>query len=188
MTLNPDFDALEVISQDRKHVWHHLTQHKAHENADPLVIVKGDGMRVWDATGKEHLDAVSGAVWTVNVGYGRTEIADAVRDQLVEMNYFAQAVGNVPAAKFAARLIEKMPGMNRVYFSNSGSEANEKGFKIVRQIAQRKHGGKKYKILYRDRDYHGTTISTLSASGQEERKGQYGPFTPGFVERSEGVV
>ena len=48
MTLNPDFDALEVISQDRSHVWHHLTQHKAHENSDPLVIVKGDGMRVWD--------------------------------------------------------------------------------------------------------------------------------------------
>ena len=182
MTLNPDFDVQDVVSKDRNHVWHHLTQHKALEDNDPLVIVKGEGMRVWDANGKEHLDAVSGAVWTVNVGYGRTEIADAVRDQLVEMNYFAQAAGNVPAAKFAARLIDKMPGMNRVYFSNSGSEANEKGFKIVRQIAQKKYGGKKHKILFRDRDYHGTTITTLSASGQEERKGQYGPFTPGFVE------
>ncbi|MGB0849084.1 MAG: aspartate aminotransferase family protein [Thiolinea sp.] len=182
MTLNPDFDALEVINKDRDHVWHHLTQHKSLEQNDPLVIVKGEGMRVWDAKGKEHLDAVSGAVWTVNVGYGRTEIADAVRDQLVEMNYFAQAAGNIPAAKFAARLVEKMPGMNRVYFSNSGSEANEKGFKIVRQISQKKYGGKKHKILFRERDYHGTTITTLSASGQEERKGQYGPFTPGFVE------
>ncbi|MGB1256882.1 MAG: aspartate aminotransferase family protein, partial [Thiolinea sp.] len=60
--------------------------------------------------------------------------------------------------------------------------ANEKGFKIVRQISQKKYGGKKHKILFRERDYHGTTITTLSASGQEERKGQYGPFTPGFVE------
>ncbi|MEZ5448282.1 MAG: aminotransferase class III-fold pyridoxal phosphate-dependent enzyme [Thiolinea sp.] len=73
-----------------------------------------------------------------------------------------------------------MPGMSRVYYSNSGSEANEKGFKIVRQIAHKKYGGKKHKILYRDRDYHGTTITALSASGQEGAK-WYGPFTPGFV-------
>ncbi|MEZ5537060.1 MAG: aminotransferase class III-fold pyridoxal phosphate-dependent enzyme [Thiolinea sp.] len=185
MTYNPDFsvqDVQDVIDKDRQHVWHHLTQHKPLEQNDPLVIVKGEGMRVWDATGKEHLDAVSGGVWTVNVGYGRTEIADAVRDQLVEMNYFAAAMGNIPSARFAARLIDKMPGMSRVYFSNSGSEANEKAFKIVRQIAAKKYGGKKHKILYRERDYHGTTITALSASGQQERKSQYGPFTPGFVE------
>lgn len=177
-----EFDAKEVIGCDRKHVWHHLTQHKPFEQNDPMVIVKGEGMRVWDAKGNEYLDAVSGAVWTVNVGYGRTEIADAVRDQLVNMNYFAQTAGNVPAAQFAERLISKMPGLSRVYYSNSGSEANEKAFKIVRQIAQKKYGGKKYKILFRERDYHGTTITALSATGQFERKNQYGPFTPGFVE------
>ncbi|WP_036551868.1 aspartate aminotransferase family protein [Neptunomonas japonica] len=171
-----------VLESDRSHVWHHLSQHKAYENSDPLMIVKGKGVRVWDAKGNEYLDAVSGAVWTVNVGYGRTEIADAVRDQLVTMNYFAQTAGNVPAAQFAERLISKMPGLSRVYYSNSGSEANEKAFKIVRQIADKKFGGKKRKILYRERDYHGTTITTLSATGQSERRNQYGPFTPGFVE------
>jgi adenosylmethionine-8-amino-7-oxononanoate aminotransferase len=66
-------------------------------------------------------------------------------------------------------LIEKMPGMSRVYYSNSGSEANEKAYKMVRQIAHRHHGGKKWKILYRERDYHGTTIATLSAGGQPQR-------------------
>lgn len=183
MTYNVnEFDAREVVATDKKHVWHHLTQHKPFEENDPMVIVKGEGMRVWDAKGNEYLDAVSGAVWTVNVGYGRTEIADAVRDQLVTLNYFAQTAGNVPAAQFANRLISKMPGMSRVYYSNSGSEANEKAFKIVRQIAQKKYGGKKHKILFRERDYHGTTITTLSATGQFERKNQYGPFTPGFVE------
>lgn len=171
-----------VVESDRSHVWHHLSQHKAYENSDPLMIVKGKGVRVWDAKGNEYLDAVSGAVWTVNVGYGRTEIADAVRDQLVTMNYFAQTAGNVPAAQFAERLISKMPGLSRVYYSNSGSEANEKAFKIVRQIADKKYGGKKRKILFRERDYHGTTITTLSATGQSERRNQYGPFTPGFVE------
>jgi len=177
-----EFDSQQVVAQDRKHVWHHLTQHKPFEEKDPMVIVKGLGMRVWDAKGNEYLDAVSGAVWTVNVGYGRTEIADAVRDQLVTLNYFAQTAGNVPAAQFAEKLISKMPGMSRVYYSNSGSEANEKAFKIVRQIAAKKYGGKKHKILFRERDYHGTTITALSATGQFERKNQYGPFTPGFVE------
>jgi taurine-pyruvate aminotransferase len=147
-----------------------------------MMIVEGRGLRVKDANGKEYVDAVSGAVWTVNVGYGRESIANAVRDQLLKMNFFANSAGNIPGALFAERLIEKMPGMSRVYYSNSGSEANEKAFKIVRQIAARKYGGKKHKVLYRDRDYHGTTITALSATGQSERKGQYGPFTPGFVE------
>jgi len=71
--------------------------------------------------------------------------------------------------------------MSRVYFANSGSEANEKGFKMVRQIAHKKYGGKKNKILYRERDYHGMTIACMSAGGQEERNAQYGPFTPGFI-------
>ena len=59
-----------------------------------------------------------------------------------------------------------MPGLSRVYYCNSGSEANEKAFKMIRQIAHKRYGGKKNKILYRDRDYHGTTISTLSAGAK----------------------
>jgi taurine-pyruvate aminotransferase len=175
-------DPAAVIESDRAHVWHHLAQHKPFETIDPQIIVEGKGMRVWDITGKEHLDAVSGGVWTVNVGYGRTEIADAVRDQLVKMCYFAGAKGTIPGAEFAQRLIEKMPGLDRVYYANSGSEANEKAFKMVRQISHKHYGGKKHKILYRDRDYHGTTIACLSAGGQQERNAQYGPFAPGFVE------
>lgn len=178
----PSNDLLQTIAADRSHVWHHLTQHKPFESQDPRLYVEGRGMRLWDAVGREYLDAVSGGVWTVNVGYGRTSIADAVREQLVRMNYFSGAAGSVPGARFAGRLIDKMPGLSRVYYANSGSEANEKAFKIVRQIAHRHHGGRKYKILYRERDYHGTTISALSASGQPERSAQYGPLTPGFVQ------
>ncbi len=177
-----EFDRDAVVSDDRAHVWHHLSQHKPYETSDPMVIVEGKGLRVWDINGKQYLDAVSGGVWTVNVGYGRESIAKAVHDQLVKLNFFAGAQGSVPGALFARALIEKMPGMSRVYYSTSGSEANEKGFKIVRQIAERKFGGKKHKILYRERDYHGTTITALSAGGQVERNLQYGPFTPGFVE------
>ncbi|MFN3954121.1 MAG: aspartate aminotransferase family protein [Pararhodobacter sp.] len=174
-------DLQGVIEADRAHVWHHLTQHKAFETIDPRIIVEGRGLRVWDATGRETLDAVSGGVWTVNVGYGRESIANVVRDQLLKMNYFAGAAGSVPGALYAEALVARMPGMSRVYYSNSGSEANEKAYKMVRQIAHRRHGGKKWKILYRERDYHGTTIAALASGGQEERKAMYGPFPPGFV-------
>jgi len=174
-------DLSGITAADKAHVWHHLVQHKPFETVDPRIIIEGKGLRVWDAKGKEHIDAVSGGVWTVNVGYGRDSIADAVREQLVRMNYFAGAAGSIPGARFAERLISKMPGLSRVYYCNSGSEANEKAFKMVRQIAHKRHGGRKHKILYRDRDYHGTTIACLSAGGQDERNAQYGPYTPGFV-------
>jgi len=174
-------DLGHVIDADRAHVWHHLTQHKPFETGEPRIFVEGKGLRIWDQNGKEHLDAVAGGVWTVNVGYGRESIADAVRDQILKMNFFGGSAGTIPGALFAEKLIEKMPGMSRVYFANSGSEANEKGFKMVRQIAHKRYGGKKHKILYRDRDYHGSTIASISAGGQDERNAQYGPFTPGFV-------
>lgn len=174
-------DLSKVVSADKANVWHHLSQHKPYETSDPRIIVEGKGMRVWDQNGKEFIDAVSGGVWTVNVGYGRAEIADAVRDQLMKVCYFAQSAGSIPGALFAEKLIDKMPGMSRVYYTNSGSEANEKVFKMVRQLAHKKYGGKKTKILYRDRDYHGSTLATMSAGGQEERIAQYGPFAPDFV-------
>ena len=174
-------DLERVVTADKAHVWHHLVQHKPFETNDPRIIIEGKGMRVWDQNGKEYIDAVSGAVWTVNVGYGRESIAKAVHDQLMKMCYFAQAAGSIPGSLFAEKLIEKMPGMTRVYYTNSGSEANEKVFKMVRQIAHKKYGGQKTKILFRDRDYHGGTLATMSAGGQDERVMQYGPLAPGFV-------
>ena len=171
-----------LVMQDKKHVWHHLTQHKPFEENDPMMIIKGDGMRVTDQNGVEYLDATSGGLWTVNVGYGREEMAQAVYQQLNKMPFFAGTAGSEPGAKFAAALIEKMPGLSRVYVSSSGSEANEKAYKMVRQRAHFINDGKKHKIIFRNRDYHGTTITALSSTGQFERKHQFGPFTPGFIE------
>jgi taurine-pyruvate aminotransferase len=172
----------DVITTDHSSVWFHLTQHQPLETSNPLVVVEGRGMRVTDAVGKEYLDATSGGVWSVNVGYGREEIAKAVHDQLVKMCYFAGTAGNEPGGKYASALVEKLPGMSKVYYSNSGSEANEKAYKMVRQLAHIEGDGSRHKIIYRDRDYHGTTIAALSSTGQYERKNQYGPFVPGFVE------
>ncbi|HED12892.1 MAG TPA: aminotransferase class III-fold pyridoxal phosphate-dependent enzyme [Gammaproteobacteria bacterium] len=177
-----EMETAQAIISDRTHAWHHLTQHKPFEETDPMMIVEGKGMRVKDANGREYLDAVSGGVWTVNVGYGRESIAKAVHDQLLKLCYFANTVGNIPAAQLSEKLTEKLPGMSRVYYSNSGSEANEKAYKIVRQLAFMYNEGRKHKIIFRDRDYHGTTIAALSSTGQFERKNQYGPFLEGFVE------
>ncbi|SEG47154.1 aspartate aminotransferase family protein [Vibrio hangzhouensis] len=172
----------QIVDLDKGTVWHHLTQHAVFDTQDPQIMDHAEGLDIWDIKGNHYLDATSGGVWCVNVGYGRTSIADAVRDQLVKLNYFAGSAGTPVAAQFAAKLLDKMPGMSRVYYSSSGSEANEKAYKMVRQIAHKKYGGKKHKILYRERDYHGTTIGCLSSTGQEQRKAQYGPFVPGFVE------
>lgn len=169
----------EYVSGDVSNVWHHLTLHQG--NA-PMIVAEGKGLYIKDINGKEYLDATSGGVWCVNVGYGRDRIADVVANQMKKLPFYAASCGSQPAIDFSEKLLSHMPGFSRVYISSSGSEANEKAFKMVRQISHLKHGGKKYKIIYRDRDYHGTTISTLSACGQEERRMQYGPFTPGFVE------
>ena len=171
-----------IIQNDKDHVWHHLTQHKAFESSDPMIVSKAKGMIVTDTKGNEYLDGTSGGVWTVNLGFGRDDMVEAVSNQLTKIPYFAGSFGNEPAAEYAKEVTSLMPGLDRVYYSNSGSEANEKGYKMVRQLAHFHNEGKKHKIIYRDRDYHGTTIGAMSSTGQLQRKKQYGPFVPGFVE------
>jgi len=178
-----EYDVGEMVDGDKNSLWHHLKPHKCFGTQEQMIIVEGKGLILKDIRGKEYLDATSGGVWSVMVGYGRDSIAEAVCEQLKKMNYFAGAYGNIPAIKFANKLLEKLPGHDKVYFSNSGSEANEKAFKIVRQASCIDPARKgKYKIMYRDRDYHGTTIATISASGQAQRKQDFGPFLDGFVE------
>ena len=177
------FDVEEIVRGDRDYLWHHIKPHKVFQYNEQMIIVEGKGLRVKDIRGKEYLDATSGGVWSVMVGHGRESIAEAVYQQLKKLGYYAGTVGTVPAIKFAAKLIELLPRLGKVYFSNSGSEANEKSFKIVRQLSHFDPDRKgKFKIVYRDRDYHGTTIGALSATGQFERKQDFGPFAPGFAE------
>jgi taurine-pyruvate aminotransferase len=167
------------IAADVKNVWHHLT---LHQSKAPMIVVEGKGLRIKDINGKEYLDATSGGVWCVNVGYGREEIADAVCAQMKKMAYYAASGGNLPAIDFSEKLLGHMPGLSRVYISSSGSEANEKAYKMIRLRAHNSGNKDKRKILYRYRDYHGTTIGALSSTGQPERKKCFGPFVPGFVE------
>ncbi len=177
------YDADAMVQGDKDFVWHHIKPHKVFQNAEQMIIVEGHGLTVRDIRGREYLDATSGGVWSVMVGHGRESVAKAVYDQLLTLGYYAGSVGNIPSIKFAAKLVELLPRLNKVFFSNSGSEANEKAFKIIRQLSHMDPSRMgKYKVLFRDRDYHGTTIGALSATGQHERKQDFGPFAEGFVE------
>lgn len=176
-----DIDA--VVRADRECVWHHIKPHKVFDSGEQMIVVSGEGLTVRDIRGREYLDATSGGVWGVIVGFGRESIARAVYDQLRVMPYFAGTVGNIPTIRFAEALLRRLPGLGKVFFSNSGSEANEKAFKMVRQLSHIDPDRRgKYKILFRERDYHGTTIGALSATGQAERRQDFGPFAEGFAE------
>jgi len=176
-------DSDELVRLHREHLWLHLTNHKSFEAQEPPIYVSGNGSMVKDIHGREYLDGLSGGVWCVNAGYGQKRIIDAIAEQLKQIPYYAGSVANPPYIRLAAKLAELLPELPKVYIANSGSEANEKAFKMSRQYFRLKYPGKdKYKIIYRHRDYHGSTLAVLAATGQFERKAGYGPLPEGFVE------
>jgi taurine-pyruvate aminotransferase len=163
--------------QDEKYVWHSM---KPFNPNATLVVEKAQGSWVTDVDGKRYLDAMSG-LWCVNVGYGRTELAEAAFEQLKELAYFPLSQSHVPAIKLAEKLNEMLGGDYVIFFSNSGSEANEAAFKIVRQYHQQKGEASRYKIVSRYRAYHGSSMGALAATGQAQRKYKYEPLAPGFL-------
>jgi taurine-pyruvate aminotransferase len=172
-----------IVQQDSQYLWHHLKPHRLFQQQEQMVAASGEGLFLTDVRGRRYLDATSGGVWCVNVGYGRKRIAAAMEREVRRLPYFAGVYGTIPAAGMAARLAELLPGMSKVFFSSSGSEANEKAYKMIRQAAAfHPHFKGRTKILYRHRDYHGTTYATMSSSGHPERKVGFEPLCPGFVE------
>jgi len=119
------FDVDEIIQQDKDFLWHHILPHKVYDKMEPMIFVEGNGLMIKDIRGREYLDASSGGVWTVNVGYGRESIAKVVASQLTKLNYFAGKFGTIPTIKLSEKLISLMPGLSKVYYSNSCSEAND---------------------------------------------------------------
>lgn len=166
---------------DKSHVWHPLFQHQQLDETDLLVIKSADGTSLIDADRRTYLDAYS-ALWNVNVGYGRQEIADAVYAQIQELCYYPHSQINVPATELAEKLASCLPGdLNHVYFCNSGSEANETAIKIARQYGKLTYPGEsRYKIISRYRGYHGFTYGAMSATGQARRRTAFEPLAPGF--------
>ena len=166
---------------DKAHVWHPLFQHQRLEETALAVFESAHGTTVVDVEGREYLDAYS-ALWNVNVGYGRQEIADAVYEQIQKLPYYPHSQINVPATMLAEQLAACLPGdLNHVYFCNSGSEANETAIKMARQYGRQTYPGEnRYKIISRYRGYHGFTYGALSATGQARRRKAFEPLVPGF--------
>ena len=153
------------------YVWHPLYQHQNLGQTQLTVFEQGEGVFLTDSDGNQYLDAYSG-LWNVNVGYGRQEIADAVYQQIQKLPYYPLSQINKPAALLAQRLADLLPGsLNHVFFSNSGSEANETAIKMARQYGrQRFPKENRYKIISRYRGYHGFTYGAMSATGQARRR------------------
>ena len=172
----------EIRKQDRAHVWHPMLQHRSLDKKDLLVFQDSRGTEVVDSEGVHYIDAMAG-IWNVNVGYGREEIVEAVYEQMKQLAYYPQTQINVPAARLAALLGEILPGdLDHVFFSNSGSEANETAIKVARQYGLQKFPGEnRHKIIARYQGYHGFTYGAMSATGQVKRREKFEPLAPGFV-------
>ncbi|MGE7665300.1 aspartate aminotransferase family protein [Ureibacillus composti] len=167
----------ELLSKDEKYVWHSM---KPYNPNATIVVEKSGGARITDVDGKEYIDAMAG-LFCVNVGYGRPELAQAAYEQLLKNAYTPLSQGHVPAIELAEKLNEMLGGDYVIFFSNSGSEANETAFKIARQYHQQRGEGSRYKIVSRYRAYHGNSMGSLAATGQAERKYKYEPLAPGFL-------
>jgi adenosylmethionine-8-amino-7-oxononanoate aminotransferase len=179
--MTDNIDYAELSRLDLEFLWHPLAQHKAYEKIPPRIITSGEGCYVTDSLGNRLLDGVSG-LWCVNVGYGRKELAQAAYDQMCELPYYSLVMSHAPAIRLAAKLVSLFQKPSHVFFSNSGSEANEAAFKIARQYHWQKGASGRTKILSRARAYHGSSLGALSATGQTERRLRYEPMLPGFVQ------
>ncbi|PFO01519.1 aspartate aminotransferase family protein [Bacillus sp. AFS076308] len=170
--------AEELLEKDRQYLWHHMSPYK--EKAAPTVAAEGKGSWITDINGKKYLDAMSG-LWCVNVGYGREELAQAAYEQLKSLSYFPLSQSHIPAIQLAEKLNEWLEGDYVIFFSNSGSEANETAFKIARQYHQQNGEPTRYKFISRYRAYHGNSMGALAATGQAVRKFNYEPLAPGYI-------
>lgn len=137
------------------------------------AMVKGEGCYLTDQEGKRYLD-MFGGLMLVEVGYGREEIAEVAREQMAQLHYVASGTfdhTNIPAIELAAKVVEKAPGdLSRVFFGNSGSEANEAAIKMAWQYHHITGHSQKRKIICRSDSYHGMTYLTQSITGMDRAR------------------
>ncbi len=145
----------------------------------PLTIVSGKGSLVYDENGKEYIDLGTGIA--VNTfGVADEEWAKAVTEQLYKCQHTSNLYYSEPCALLAKTLCERT-GMKKVFFSNSGAEANEAAIKVARKYAAEKKGKDTYTIITLNNSFHGRTITTLAATGQDVFHADFTPLTEGFV-------
>jgi len=154
-------------------------KHVAHTyNRYGLVLVRGKGSRVWDAEGKEYLDFVSGLA-VCNLGHCHPKVVKAIQEQAETLIHVSNFYYITPQIELASLLCQHSFA-EKVFFCNSGAEANEGAIKLARKYAKEKMEGNRYEIITMEQSFHGRTMATLTATGQEKFHKGYAPLVPGF--------
>ena len=144
----------------------------------PVVLVKGEGTRAWDADGKEYLDFVAG--WAVNqLGHCHPAVTQAIAEQAGTLIQVSNQFYSVPQLQLAETLVENS-ALDQVFFGNSGAEANEGAMKLARRYGKMNRDGA-YEIITALSSFHGRTMGTLAATGQPHYQENFTPLQPGFV-------
>jgi putrescine---pyruvate transaminase len=172
----------EMQATDAAHHLHPFSDTKALNAKGARVITRGDGIYLWDSEGNQILDAMAG-LWCVNIGYGRSEIGEAIARQSSQLPYYNTFFHTThpPAIELAALLAELAPAhLNRVFFTSSGSEANDTVVRLVRHYQACQGHPNKTVIISRDNAYHGSTMASASLGGMALMHGQGGMPIPGI--------
>jgi adenosylmethionine-8-amino-7-oxononanoate aminotransferase len=164
----------------RRHLWMHFTRMSAYQDHEIPIITRGEGCYVYDEHGNRYLDGLS-ALFCVNIGHGRADIAQAGADQAKELGFFTNwSYAHPRAIELAERIASLTPGdLNRVFFTSGGSEAVESAIKVARQYHKLTGNPNKTKFIARDVAYHGTSLGALSATGITALRQPFEPLTPG---------
>jgi acetylornithine/N-succinyldiaminopimelate aminotransferase len=145
----------------------------------PLVLVKGDGCRVWDDAGREYLDFVAGLA-VCNLGHAHSDIAKAAAAQLTQLVHVSNIYYTTPMVELAEALVG-LSFADRVFFANSGAEVNEGAIKLVRRYSRERFGEGRHRIICMENSFHGRTLGALSATGQSKFWQGFDPLLPGFA-------
>ncbi|ASK21548.1 aspartate aminotransferase family protein [Halomonas sp. N3-2A] len=172
-----DYQAL-----DRQHHLHPFTDFKSLGEEGSRIITHADGVYIYDSQGNRILDGMAG-LWCVNLGYGRQELVDAATEQMQQLPYYNNffKTTHPPAVKLAAKLSELAPEhINHVFFTGSGSEANDTVLRMVRRYWAIKGKPEKQWVISRENGYHGSTVAGMSLGGMAPMHDQGGPCVPGI--------
>ena len=144
----------------------------------PVVLVKGAGARVWDINGKEYLDFVAG-IAVCSLGHSHPRVIDAVKEQLEKLTHVSNLYYTEPQAQLAKSLVDHSFA-DKVFFCNSGAEANEAAIKLARKYAHENMGPDRHELITMKDSFHGRTMATITATGQEKFQFGFTPLLDGF--------
>ncbi|HWL83609.1 MAG TPA: aspartate aminotransferase family protein [Roseomonas sp.] len=164
---SPAHGANSPAARDIAHVLHPYTDQKAHREKGPLIITGGKGVRVTDEAGREYIETVAG-LWCASLGFENERLVQAATEQMRKLPFYHAFTGrsHMPMIELAEMLIERAPvPMSKVFFANSGSEANDSALKMIWYVNNALGRPQKKKVIARKKGYHGVTIASASLTG-----------------------